>query len=355
MEKKKSSPIRFAYIDFLKAFAIFTVVLGHTCHNYANNIDEIVEQYGIVPYHMPLFAVLSGLFFSTKTDAKTFLVKKFRQIALPFLVWCAIASVDMRGLIEVLLSNNALHTNFIFTWAEWFWLYIVDIGWWFLRALFLSFIAAYFCIRIFKSTLKGVCVSVLILHLLTLSGVIPNRSISNFLFIYPFFCSGILMNEYKDSIFRHANNVLLVSITTFLVCMFFWQGASDSFYGMNTSMVELEGAGVTGWMVLVKTIYRFTTGVSASIAFILLARRYEKFLPKPQIVMSIGRNTLGIYILHEFAWQIYPPHSDYLFENKLLSFIVCLCVSIILVVLCNYIVKFTSRIKYLALLLWGKR
>ena len=163
------------------------------------------------------------------------------------------------------------------------------------------------------------------------------------------------MREYESYVLCNANKILPISVAAFIVCMCFWQGYPDSFYSMNTSMLESEGyAGITGWMVPLKMIYRYITGVSASLMFILLARRLEAYLPTSPLLMSIGRNTLGIYILHGFTFQIFPS-SNVLFENKAISLITCFLISSILIVVSNYIVVSTSRSRWLALMLWGRK
>ena len=349
---------RIVYIDWLKAFAIFLVVLGHICQNYGNNIEIAIDQYGILPYHMPLFAILSGLFFNAKIDFKSFISKKFMQLALPFLAWCIIVAIVIRSINETYLHITEGYPIHFKSWIECLLMYIIDWGWWFLRDLFMSFVYAYISIRLFRrNVLLGVSLSIILLYALSLSGIFPNKWNKEFVFIYPFFCTGILMKEYKPFILRWTNTILLISTITFCVCMCFWQGYADTFYSMNTSMFEPKGyAGITGWMVPVKIVYRFITGISASLMLILLARKFEKKLPTPPMLMSIGRNTLGIYILHSFAFNIFtPPSSNILIENQIISFIACLAISAIIVVACDYIIKYTSRNQWLALLLWGKK
>lgn len=349
---------RIVYIDNLKVFAIFLVVLGHICMNYGKNNEIAIYHYGILPYHMPLFAIISGLFFNAQINFKSFVSKKFIQIALPFLLWCFIVAVVIRGIDETYRHFTEGFTIHFKSWGECLFMFVVDWGWWFLRDLFVSFIYAYIAIQLLgRNVLIGVFLSVVLLYMLSLSGIFPNKWNKEFVFLYPFFCSGILLKEYKHFIFSKEKTVLLVSSLTFIVCMLFWQGHDDTFYSMNTSMLEQEGhAGITGWMVPVKIVYRFITGLSASVMLILLARRYERHLPTHPFVMSIGRNTLGIYILHDFAFQIFaPPSSHILFENRAVSLVVCLAISVVLVIVCDGIVELTSRNQWLALLLWGKQ
>ena len=352
----KSSNNRLAYIDFLKAFAIFLVVLGHVKGNYGANISVI--DVGIVPYHMPLFAILSGLFFSASPNVYTFFCKKFQQIALPLITWCFIQVVIIYGfneLYNIIIAKQPIHIVGLFKWWLYNYLdYLVNYGWWFLRALFFSFIYAYISIRLCKrNILYGVISSILVLHVLSLTGIIPNRWMSHSVFLYPFFCVGILMKEYKSVIISHEKVILYICLFFSIVGFSLWHGY-DSFFEMNTSMLEPEGqAGITGWLVLVKTIYRFVTGVSISIALILLVRRIDNYIPHHS--MNVGRNTLGIYILHGFTFSIFlPPDSHILFDNVMMSFFACVLISLSIVVVSSYVVKATGRIHILNLLLWGR-
>lgn len=298
---------RLLYIDFLKAFAIFSVVYGHVLHQYFINIE--IAGFLIPMYNMPLFAIMSRLFFSAKEDVRPFISKKFTQLALPFLVWCFIVAILVRGVNDVWLHFMTGLDIHIMSWVECYVMYVIDWGWWFIRDLFVSFVCAYWAIRLCRrNVLLGVCLSVLIIYVMALTGIFPNKWNKEFVLLYPFFCAGILMKNYNDVVMQHAKQLLWVVAITFAVCMFLWQGYSDTFYSMNTSMLAEEGyAGITGWMVPVKMIYRYITGVSASFMLILLARRLEVYLPTSPLMMRIGRNTLGIYILHGFVFQILPP------------------------------------------------
>lgn len=345
---------RLEYIDFLKAFAIFSVVLGHMCQFYWRNLENSVYHHGIMPWHMPLFAILSGLFFSVKDDVKTFVDKKNRQLFLPFIIWCFIVHFVCVFIIDIYSLYIEGQVLQIESWFISFRDGLME-DFWFLRSLFFSFLLAYTSINIFKRNVTiGVILSVCILYTLTLTGIIPNMKMPCFIYLYPFFCTGIIMREYKNFIFIHANGIIILSLVTFLVCIHFWQGFDDTFYLMNTSMREPEGhAGITGWLILFKTVYRFITGVSASMMVILLARRFEKSLPTYPIVMSIGRNTLGIYILQCIVFNLIPIHP--VIMTGFFSLVLAIIMTLALIMICDYCIRLTSHHQLLALLLWGKR
>ena len=345
---------RINYVDVLKAFAIYCVVLGHTCGKFGENIYYI-KDYGLYPFHMPLFAVLSGLFFNYAIDTKTFLTKKIKQIALPHFVWCFIVAIVIRGANESYLHFTEGYDIHFKSWIECYIMWVIAWGWWFLRALFLSFLYAYFSIKICKqNVLCGVSLSIVLLYSLSLSGVIPNMKFMYFVFLYPFFSVGILLKEYKLYVLRNVKYIWGGAFVIYTICMYFWQGFDDTFYNMNTSMLEPAGnAGITGTMVPLKIFYRFMTGVSGSIILILFAKWLATKLPSIPFIINIGRNTLGIYILHTFAFDFINYRGN-LFKSEFLSIVFCFIFAAIITLISNKIVNLTSRIKLFLLLLWGK-
>ena len=78
---------RNAYIDWLKGFAIFTVVLGH-CWMRTNAMYWMIYR-----FHMVLFMVLSGYLFNGSRDFKTFVVRKTKSLLVPFLFYSLVSIV----------------------------------------------------------------------------------------------------------------------------------------------------------------------------------------------------------------------------------------------------------------------
>lgn len=78
---------RFLYIDQLKGFAIFLVVVGHVLQYCVKDSDVSCLYKAITTFHMPLFAFLSGLMFSARYDLKEIakkLVKQSQKLLIPF-------------------------------------------------------------------------------------------------------------------------------------------------------------------------------------------------------------------------------------------------------------------------------
>ena len=82
----ETSKARIPYLDFLKFFAIGSVLLGHSVEQLTGNDywDNPIWSF-IYTYHMPLFMLLCGYFFgsSLKLTFGELLKKKFVQLLLP--------------------------------------------------------------------------------------------------------------------------------------------------------------------------------------------------------------------------------------------------------------------------------
>lgn len=69
---------RLEWVDITKGLAIFMVVIGHT------SIPEIGSRF-IWSFHMPLFFIVSGLFFNINNkDLKTQVITDFKRIVIPY-------------------------------------------------------------------------------------------------------------------------------------------------------------------------------------------------------------------------------------------------------------------------------
>lgn len=97
--------IRLDYIDVLKGFAIFLMVMGHALSwSYSTDVvrtpDNAFVRNLIYAFHMPLFFFLSGYVTDLKNKEWTFsyckqtLRKRFISLALPCIVWFAISGFN---------------------------------------------------------------------------------------------------------------------------------------------------------------------------------------------------------------------------------------------------------------------
>lgn len=347
---------RLLYIDVIKAFAILCVVLGHVCGHYVNSLNSFIGDYFVAPVAMPLFAILSGFFYNNQLSTKDFLKRKIHSLAIPFLVWCFIVFVLIRGLVELynyIFCHQKIH---FLSWVNCYIQSVVNWGWWFLRALFLCYIYAFLCEKILNNRLGlALFVSVLLLWMCSFGGIIPNKneSLIGFVFIYPFFVSSIYLKRHWTYVRHNSKFVFILSMIAFVCCLTQWHGYADTFYSMNTSILERQGAfDVVGMSVVLKTLFRYITGLSGSIFIILLFRffSYSNFVVR--YIQPIGMNTLGIYIIHFYIVDLLPQRT---LDNELLMLIITVFASVLIVVLCNSIIEITSKVGVLRSYLWGKK
>lgn len=129
--------------DAMKALAIWLVVYAHSIQ-YIGGIDfwnDHVFQ-AIYSFHMPLFFVISGFYFSSalKLGWKDFLIKKSTTLLLPCFIWA--------------LIYGSIHFT---SWGAFGSKLINPQAWpfWFLRGLFLVQLIVYTCSRISARIMGG--------------------------------------------------------------------------------------------------------------------------------------------------------------------------------------------------------
>lgn len=360
---------RIIWIDLLKCMAIYTVVAGHmmSCEVFQSQIGLNTYELFIVSFHMPLFTILSGMFFSAEDNVGFFLKKKFIGILLPYIFWSFIWYF-IKPLAELIISGSAIHASNIIWLTKFFLLDgLCFYGWWFLRGLFICFLFAYTSVKIANifaqnHYLLGGLLSCIILYVLTFVGVIPNQIEKNsllkgFIFMYPFFWTGYALrklNSYADRF--HIWHVAVV-VFLFIILLLGWE-RTYSFYSMNTSALSSSGyADIVGWKVIYCTLYRYVIGVVGSLTFILVfCKLFSKKTDKAGLVLyqNIGKETLGIYILQSLVyWSL--PNRDILKLGNVGNFIFSLVIAVIILAISYLIIRITAKGKYFGLVLWGKK
>lgn len=131
--RKKESSSRVKFIDLAKGICILLVVYEHTAGSY-------IGENTLVHLRMPLYFVLSGLFFKTYDGISDFLRRKINKLLIPFLTFYIIGyiftnvsalalsnPVLKRDLLEVFYSNDYFNNPIWFLiclfWANiYFWI-----------------------------------------------------------------------------------------------------------------------------------------------------------------------------------------------------------------------------------------
>lgn len=111
---------RINYIDYTKGIAILFVIFGHV---YCGNN---VATNWIYSFHIPLFFIVSGflLNFSKSKDTKKIILKKFKLLMVPYLLFSLINIVgnySINGLSTIVLKSDVFNTITLFgIGALWF-------------------------------------------------------------------------------------------------------------------------------------------------------------------------------------------------------------------------------------------
>ncbi|MBQ0006880.1 MAG: acyltransferase family protein [Alistipes sp.] len=282
---------RIEYLDFLKFFAIFSVLLGHSTEQMSANLfwDHPLWEF-IYSYHMPLFMFLCGFFFrsSLKKPFGQMTAVKLRQLGVPSLTAFAIDC-----LLLFCLGTTAIADLCEFSFAG----FINSV--WFLKCVLFCYLIMYPMCKLVRNDIAA---SLTASALITL---IPGCDIVNLNFMLPMFCLGMVCGNHLDSIEKHRRWLLLLSVVLFSVLLCFWSGRL-TVYMVPTKTIDFA-SGSVDWHNLLITLYRLAIGMAGTMTFFLLARPVYGWLSKfsfAQTLCRIGGATLGIYFLQTFLLEI---------------------------------------------------
>lgn len=207
---------RYAYIDCLRGFAIFVVVVGHCCE-FALGCTYSLFNYMYYSFHMPLFMFISGLVAYKRSNYKfwTFFKQKFYRLLIPFFIVGGISC----------LARGITFNDFMFDLAK--------MGYWFLPVLFLILLLMFPAYKVSvvlnkdEVILKDVFYySIPLLFAIACYLVLPSFlvqffSIKFIIKLYPFVLMGMMFSKYPLIIrfFENDKSLLifiLLSIISFV-------------------------------------------------------------------------------------------------------------------------------------------
>lgn len=347
---------RILFIDLLKFVAILFVTWGHTMGQLGTRTQIASMEIGwIFTFHMPLFAILSGLFFIFSEDMglMPMLKKKIQGLLIPNAVWCFLFYVLMHGVFmigQILLGEQDIYQgNLLEDWWHAMWYE----GWWFLRALFFAYVYAICSVWLFREIgitrnlmlIVGLGSNVL-LYTCSLLGVIPNHHpvLIGAIYLYPFVWTGVAIKALDGYITKYLMPIFATSIVVWLIGLYYWED-SYTFYSMNTSIFATEGS-IVGLDVLWVSLFRFVIGVAASLTVITLIRMFfGKTLQGNSKVLDylvdIGKYTLFIYVAPTFIFHAVKQRV--LCEGEITSLFVCTLITFIIIICCYLLAKQLDR------------
>lgn len=296
-------------ISICKGIAIILMVLGHTD-----------APYGILnfvyPFHMPLFFIAAGYFFSNRylNDPWTFIHKRIKGLYIPFLKWSIFFLILHNLWFKIGLLNEqygnweggVTHPYSLTEAVQRLILMITGMAgydefmagaFWFFRGLFLASILFLFLYKIINARTKlasNISVAIICLGMIAFTAlhigfnfkisVIPNGAWRETWGIF-FFGIGVLYRTYEKRIIEHWGITILYLI---VLCI----SASLHFSGMNNSgrwrdLWTLPLTGITGFLM----IHYFAVKIE----------RRNNILRK--LLVFIGDNTLYIFIFHIISFK----------------------------------------------------
>lgn len=325
MENKSST--RILWPDILKTFAVFLVILGHISSTYDSREYFSPVALWIYSFHMPLFMMLSGMFFkySLKKDFKTLLIDKSRLLLLPLLCWGM-----MNFIIETLLFTD------INNWGGVIIGYVKSggplRGYWYLKCLFVYLIVNWLLVILTKKLPFSALLSIIVFMLL------PNVNFSKMMIV--FFWLGIFYENFARKI--NTKTLLLIVSVAMVVCYL---------------LLDVKATYLCSSGSVVKYIQFLLVGTFASFFWITL---FELLIPKKStsksviLLQEVGILSLGIYCIHEFFYfeNLYQPVWERLNTD---SMIVQISYSVMVLIISFAFVKLLSRNKYTSLLFLGRK
>lgn len=112
MQKK-----RIEYIDLAKGICMFLVVMGHIQEAFAS--EELRDvSYVLSYFRMPLYFMLSGLFFKRYDSFRYFLTKKINHLLIPYLCFLLLGFLTFRN-YPIWFLFSLFSTNMVFYTCKW--------------------------------------------------------------------------------------------------------------------------------------------------------------------------------------------------------------------------------------------
>lgn len=324
---------RILYLDLVKLFTIYMVIIGHVIAMMVNGyvVGEKLNAF-IYSFHMPLFMMLSGYFISSKTLSKTvpdFLLTKARQLLLPAITCTAICLLYLFLVREHVDVRSEIIGNS-----------------WFLKTLFVFYVLFYLIKKIPMNDWVLLIVSCGLLF------VIPHATTLQVNLIFPYFWGGYLLRKYQvleKVSFKWKYAVFFVAAFAGCYSLQRYLGVPN-YIGINIDSLQSQ------WHFI---LLRYVVAFSGSFATItLLSVLYNYCSKRGSMIREIakyGQWTLGVYVLQTIlVINIFPDTLAWYVESEwLLDLIVAPLLSLAFLVLFLLLIRWISKNKALGLIIFG--
>lgn len=336
---------RVTWIDFAKAIGIIAIVYGHT-------IQSGITNTYVYSFHVPLFFFLQGVVFSVSKSEqrpfKEFVKKKAYSLLLPYYIFAVISTVVMFFVacfiknpeLDFIRKGPELIKNIIIGDCE------ANRPLWFLPCTFVLSLISYSIIKLsnrskdhrFKYTILIVtailsCVLLWITEEYTDIRFLPWK-IDGAIHMVSFFLFGYMLNE-LGIFFKILK--MPMALKVIIIIVFLTIGAV---------------CGVWNEVAVYRSNYYGNIGLFlVSAAFTIMGICVLSIvLPNAKIIISVGKSTLCILLMHKFPVLLFQkviPFTGVLLKSQLVfvgivisvfSIIVCYIAEIIIEKVCPFII-----------------
>lgn len=311
---------RIEYIDLAKGFCISFVVLFHVFGDLSGDFIKIMNL-----FRMPLYFILSGLFFKTYSGFGGFIKKKANKLLIPFL-FCYFVTIlpstillnsitSAKTNINEIIYNNYGRINLGINGASWF-----------LLCLFLINLYFYIIFLITKHNIKWItvlsCLSGFAGYILNSYELYLPMWMDTALTAMPFFLFGYYLRKYTNILQSHSNYKDIVTgilSLLFIVCIYYinsLRGLEIICYGDNIYDIGI--------------LSLYTGGLFGTYLILIFARYFGRI----PIISYIGRysivvlltHLLYIFIIRNIMFQMEIPQDSILVSTSV--FIITILFSI---------------------------
>lgn len=284
---------RIGWIDTLRAFAVFAIVLGHTLRN------ATVVYPWLYSFHVPLCVLTSGIVFHVgQKKFGTFLKEKFRALMIPYYCFALISIViyailgskmektvgggydvsPLQSVIGMLYANSGTG---LMRW---------NMPLWYIPMIFVLLLMAFWIFRS-KDNLKWnitvFLLSALVAFILYEKIRLPNLpfGLETAIYMFPFFALGKVIGSVKSEL-TEENTLVKIAVTVGCLVVGTFMTIGNGQVSYNADSYGTHGFG-----------YFLVMAGMLCVGFVSLAMCFPNGVTP---INYIGRNTVGIMVMHKF-------------------------------------------------------